>query len=221
MVKSNKYHKEDSVKKDKYISKIKKYAPWLAGIFALLAVLVVLGDGPVLGEDRIYSMLGDRDGLGLSISKLLAFLGSARTLIPLLVLGLIYSVRSSRRDLFLGLLISIGGAFIIMGMLKYIFVRPRPEDYMLVDQGGYSFPSGHAMVNTSFYLFIAYYISTYINRNLKNIAFVLAGAGSVIMAMSRVYLGVHYLTDILAGICGGILVFFLNIYILKAMRKEV
>jgi len=85
-------------------------------------------------------------------------------------------------------------------ILKFIVQRPRPTEYRIIDETGYSFPSGHSMVSAAFYGFLIYLIY----KNIKNKYFkigliTLLSILIVLIGISRVYLGVHYATDVLAG----------------------
>lgn len=97
--------------------------------------------------------------------------------------------------------------------LKIIFKRNRPLGRTLVVEKSYSFPSGHAMVSTSFYLTLAYFITRHTNNP---IIFIIASILIAIISYSRVYLGVHYPIDVLVGIGLGLIVTVITfkIYIL-------
>ena len=85
-------------------------------------------------------------------------------------------------------------------ILKNIFARPRPEMIRLIDEAGFSFPSGHAMVTMVAYGYLIYVVHHYIQQKWLRyslIAFLIFIIVSV--GLSRIYLGVHYLTDVLAG----------------------
>lgn len=85
-------------------------------------------------------------------------------------------------------------------ILKNIFARPRPEMIRLIDETGFSFPSGHAMVTMVAYGYLIYVVHHYIQQKWLRyslIAFLIFIIVSV--GLSRIYLGVHYLTDVLAG----------------------
>jgi undecaprenyl-diphosphatase len=89
--------------------------------------------------------------------------------------------------------------------LKHFYGRPRPE---LVPHGSYvyssSFPSGHSTLSAATYLTLAMLISSLeTNRQTKSMVFVLAGALVLGIGFSRVYLGVHWPSDVLAGWCLG------------------
>lgn len=85
-------------------------------------------------------------------------------------------------------------------ILKYIFKRERPIGYRLIEIGGYSFPSGHSMVSMAFYGLLIYIIYYYVkNKYLRNGLIILNILIIILIGISRVYLGVHYLSDVLTG----------------------
>lgn len=85
-------------------------------------------------------------------------------------------------------------------ILKFIFQRERPIGYRLIEIGGYSFPSGHSMVSMAFYGLLIYIICHYVeNKYLKNSLIILNILIIIFIGISRVYLGVHYLSDVLTG----------------------
>ena len=86
--------------------------------------------------------------------------------------------------------------------LKEIVQRPRPEGFRLIAETGYSFPSGHSMVAVAFYGFLIWLILRYEEDRLQRWIWSLALFFVVIMiGVSRVYLGVHYFSDVVAGYC--------------------
>ena len=90
--------------------------------------------------------------------------------------------------------------FIFNQYLKLFFSRPRPVDLMIVEEKGYSFPSGHSMISMAFYGFIIFLIWKYLkNKKLKWLYTILLGILIVLVGTSRIYLGVHYASDVLAG----------------------
>ena len=85
-------------------------------------------------------------------------------------------------------------------MLKNIVERPRPIGYRLIDETGYSFPSGHSMISAAFYGLIIYFIWKNVkNKKLKYISCALLGLLIAFIGISRIYLGVHYASDVLGG----------------------
>ena len=84
--------------------------------------------------------------------------------------------------------------------LKNIIQRQRPEGFRLITETGYSFPSGHSMIGMAFYGFIIYLIIKYLkSKKMKIIAVTLISILIILIGLSRIYLGVHYTSDVLAG----------------------
>ena len=85
-------------------------------------------------------------------------------------------------------------------LLKYIIQRPRPDGYRLITESGYSFPSGHSMVSMAFYGLIIYLIWKMVKN--KKIKYISCGILAILIPMigfSRIYLGVHYASDVIGG----------------------
>ena len=99
-------------------------------------------------------------------------------------------------------------------ILKNILQRPRPMEYRLINETGYSFPSGHSAVSMAFYGFIIYLIYKYIkNKYVKWTLITILGILTIFIGISRIYLGVHYTSDVLAGFLVSIsyLILYINI----------
>lgn len=109
---------------------------------------------------------------------------------------------------------------IIYKFLKQVFMRPRPELLVrIIKQGGYSFPSGHAMNGLVCYGILIYLINRYVNNQ-----FIRRGLSAFltisifIIGSSRIYVGVHYPTDIIGGWAIGTVVLTIAINIIEKMR---
>lgn len=102
-------------------------------------------------------------------------------------------------------------------LLKEIVQRPRPDESIrLVTESGYSFPSGHSMVSMAFYGFLFWLVWRYEkDKVVRRIC--MGGFASLILlvGMSRIYLGVHYASDVIAGFC--VSVAWLGVYTKVAM----
>ena len=84
--------------------------------------------------------------------------------------------------------------------LKFILHRPRPTDFRIIEESGYSFPSGHSMASMAFYGFLIYLIYKKINNKyLKWGLICFLSILILFIGISRIYLGVHYTSDVLAG----------------------
>lgn len=96
--------------------------------------------------------------------------------------------------------INIVGTILINQILKHIVLRPRPAGISLITEDGYSFPSGHSMAAVAFYGFFIYLIlNSKITKNKKILFTTLLVIIISLIGISRIYLGVHYASDVLAG----------------------
>ena len=102
-------------------------------------------------------------------------------------------------------------------LIKRILQRPRPTEYRIIEETGYSFPSGHSMVSMAFYGYLIYLIYKYVkNKYVKWISIILLSLLICLIGISRIYLGVHYTSDVLGGFL--ISISYLIIYISAANK---
>ena len=148
------------------------------------------------------------------IMDLVSFIGSPTFLIPAMTIITIYMLYKKRYYIAKLLVASSLGSWTLNYILKFIFNRTRPLDYFLVEEVGLSYPSGHSMVSMSMYLTIAYLLKRYRKIDSKK-AYTIATILVFIMGISRLYLGVHWPTDIIGGFIMGYLYFRLTIKIIK------
>ena len=94
---------------------------------------------------------------------------------------------------------------ILNQLLKRILQRPRPTEYRIIEETGYSFPSGHSMISMAFYGYLIYLIYKYVkNKYIKWTSIILLSILICSIGISRIYLGVHYTSDVLGD-------FYINI----------
>ena len=106
-------------------------------------------------------------------------------------------------------------------IIKNIIQRPRPIEHRLIDETGYSFPSGHSMVSMAFYGYLIYIINKYVdNKIIKIISTIALTILIILIGMSRIYLGVHYTSDVCGGFCVAISYLMLYTGILKGMFNK-
>ena len=107
--------------------------------------------------------------------------------------------------------------------MKHLFLRLRPDAALhLVEQGGFSFPSGHSVTSVIVFGLLFYLIRKHCNRPvLRNVLSGICLLLAVLVGPSRIYVGVHWPTDVLAGWCigGGVLLIFLVILEVWDTRK--
>lgn len=139
------------------------------------------------------------------IMKAISDLGSplAFTVIGLAAMTYTWFVRRHAWDTMLIPIVLVGG-ILLNEALKLLFHRQRPGLPHLVEASGLSFPSGHSMVSFSFYGLLAYLIwVNFSNRALKLVAVPIMTVLILAIGISRIYLGVHYPSDVLAGFAAG------------------
>jgi len=153
---------------------------------------------------KIGLIFNFRSPLLTEIMTIISFFGSGIFLITAsLVIILFLSIRNHKKEGVLFSFILLMG-FIINNLLKILTKRPRPDVSPLLFEPTYSFPSGHSMNAFVFYASISYFIFHFTKN--KKLA-ILISAFSIILifliGISRIYLGVHFPTDVIAGFIGG------------------
>ena len=121
------------------------------------------------------------------------------SLIVLIIVGLFASLRRRREAL--TLLLTSGGGLLLTNLLKGLFGRARPDPiYRAVEATTSSFPSGHAVLSAVVFLTLAAICMGYVRSHLVRVYIMsVAVALTLVVGITRVYLGVHWLTDVLAG----------------------
>ncbi len=137
-------------------------------------------------------------------------------LIALLTLGILWW-RRYHQEARIFLLNCLGGAVLSYG-LKLAFSKPRPQLWnLLISEQSYSYPSGHALGSMVLYGFLAYLLGTHYPRYAR-VFYCIAVILIVAIGFSRLYLGVHWPTDVIAGYGVGFLWITFNITMLKLHR---
>lgn len=130
--------------------------------------------------------------------KFITFFGSALGIVIGLIIALFFVKNNYGRVL---LLVMMGVEVVSNLVLKNLFQRNRPDFPHLVMESSYSFPSGHAMGSTVFYGMILLLIwHSGLSSSLKLILIILGSLLVLLIGFSRIYLGVHYFSDVLGGI---------------------
>jgi undecaprenyl-diphosphatase len=183
-------------------------------------------------DDRVLIALRDPENLAvpigphwlLDVARDLTRLGSSSVLVFVVASVVVYLLLKRRFALMVFLLVSTGGGVLACTMLKGVFGRTRPGVVPhLVTVHSASFPSGHSLLSAVVYLTLAAILSRITPDRTTKIYFViLATFLTVLIGLSRIYLGVHYPTDVLAGWVVGVLwAFFCGTAAFELQRRRV
>jgi undecaprenyl-diphosphatase len=177
-----------------------------AWVFGTLTQDVVANDDAVRLDPGITRFLVEHRTASLDVViRSVTWLGSNVVLIPL-VTALVVYVGAFRRNVSGALLaaLSLAGADALYSIVKPLVDRPRPPVWLhLVDASSFSFPSGHATAATACFGMAAALLAARRSVRVQVIAGVAAGIVVALVGFSRIYLGVHWFTDVVAGVALG------------------
>lgn len=136
-----------------------------------------------------------------AVMRGISLMGSPASLIALGALVMVILVRTERPRTAILFLIAVLGAELLDQLLKLLFHRTRPVAFFGLSQPiGYSFPSGHSLVSCVFFgVMAAFAAARTQSRARRWLYYIVAGLLTAAIGFSRIYLGVHYLSDVLAG----------------------
>jgi undecaprenyl-diphosphatase len=178
-------------------------------------LLVLLLVGFVLGElseslaqsadlRLVREVAADRSGWLTTVAHGLSWLGRGYVIIPLVLISCAALYRRGMRSSALAVAVSVLGAFALSSIDKLLVGRPRPPVQHLETVSTASFPSGHATETTAFLLaLLIAFLLTKPRPPLAVAAVIATSTLSSGVALSRVYLGVHYPSDVVAGVLIG------------------
>lgn len=189
---------------------------FIAIISTLVIGVIVRGsDEGILFDKKVMEYVHNRTTpLGINIMKKITYFGSVYFLLPIGILVLFIMITRKNRNGIILLLLSTLGSYGLNFIIKNIIIRTRPIKYFLIEQSGYSYPSGHTMVSMTFYTTMTYLLLK--NKNGERIKKILWIINFIIVGLigfSRIYLGVHWPTDILVGYLLGYVFYYYVIHI--------
>ncbi len=182
--------------------------------FIFLMTMVMIDKN--LSIDRIGAIWAENRVLGLDwFFKIFTYGGSVYAMIGVSILLLIF-MRDKKTAL------AVIMCLIVVGVTNFLFkqivARPRP-DYGLIEETGKSFPSGHAMISMGYYGFLIY-LASKLNRGWRLAVRIALPISIILFGISRVYLGVHYMSDVIAGWCLGFVILVLFTFIYEQIMKR-
>jgi len=181
----------------------------LAGLIASLVVLGSIAEG--VRDQEVFALdawatpfLHGIASPGLNaLMWSLTTMGSSMAIVPVFVLVVALLIRARRYGAALFLTTASGGALILNATMKLFFERPRPQLPWAQVLPDYSFPSGHTMNGVVFYVALAVIAWSIFGRRVGIASMVIASVLAFGIGVSRIYLGFHYLTDVVGGVLAG------------------
>ena len=186
-------------------------------LFLIFLILVLLGKSEGFDNFIYQSVSFFRcsflDNYFIFITKF------ANALIIVFVVLIFLLITRNRYGVFL--LVSSIDAVIMTTLIKVVVKRVRPEELRLISQGGYSFPSGHSMMSICVYGYLLYLAIKHIkNKIIKILVSSILFLVILSIGVSRIYVGVHFASDVLAGFSLGISYLCLLIYVLEKYEVQ-
>ena len=152
-------------------------------------------NGDIVGYDIVSKLF--KFNVSTPIAKFITNFGGAIFVISLTTI-LFFVIKDKKIGI--SIIANLGIVTILNQIIKFIMQRPRPTEFRIIEETGYSFPSGHSMVSLAFYGYLVYLIYKYINnKHLKRTLIIILSILICVIGVSRIYLGVHYTSDVLGG----------------------
>lgn len=190
----------------------------LSFLFILDMILVILGKTSSFDE-LIYSfIISFKTDILTDFFKVISFLASTKMIILYNIVIAIIVLINKKTNLLLITISSISSG-VINNLVKYIIKRDRPFGVALVNESFYSFPSGHAMISILFFGMIIYKLIESRSKYRK-ILIPIISIYILLVGISRIYLGVHYVTDIIGGYLLGTIILLMLSIIHEKYSKE-
>lgn len=192
---------------------------------ALVAFLIkwVFLDKGFAVDDKAFNLFnGYVSDATTSFFNFFTFFGSHGFLVPanLILMGYAFFIM---KDKWFGIKVTsvAFSSLFMMFALKAFFNRARPEIPLLTKAAGLSFPSGHAFMSFTFFGLLIYVINKQVkNIWLKYFLIVLCICMIIVIGLSRIYLRVHYASDVMAGICIGLIWLVISLGVLGYIEKK-
>jgi len=182
--------------------KINIAAAFFMSLFVFTAVLTVAGQADGFNHSLMVWVHAIERPFFTLVLKIITYSGEWFVYAPVALLLVI--IPKLRRKFGIPSVITLTASALLNELLKYCFAIARPNDHRLITATGFGFPSGHAMNGAAFIGICALLFARYTsNRSLKTAVSISAGLFITAVGFSRVYLGVHRPTEIIAGYAMG------------------
>ncbi len=193
--------------------KNKKEKIYIISICIIGFIALLFKDNIIAIDKIVYNYISNNlmDEFMISLMKFITFFGSLEFFIVASLL-MIFLIKNKYNKYIIS---SVIGSGIIVQIIKFVVGRARPV-VSVVPQSGYSFPSGHSVMAVVFFGLIIYYINKEKCSKMTKLIFsIILSLLILLIIFSRLYLSVHYLSDVIAGFIIGLLYIMIFMYLMK------
>ena len=208
---------------DKIIDIIWKNRRWIVMLLFMIIFFEILDN--IVDDDIYYFDMRGYEIVTSNMTDSVTWIAKIITkmaspiILGLLSFALFFVIKDKK--LRISMVVNLVTAASLNFLIKNVIQRPRPVGYRLIDETGYSFPSGHSMVSMAFYGYLIYIINKQVESKLiKFISTIALSILIVSIGVSRIYLGVHYTSDVCGGFCVAIAYLMVYTGVLKRLSNK-
>ena len=206
---------------------MKKYFNFiLAGILviALIAIMVLIKNGGIVNFDNnVFNLVTANENIYLeNMYRVFTFLGSTAFIVGACLAIFVIFIIIKKKEIGFVIVGSVVISTIVNNVIKLIFRRPRPEVRRLVVEKSFSFPSGHTMAAVTLYgILIFFVMKSKLKKNIKLAISIVLGLLPICVAVSRIYLGAHYASDVIGAAITSTALLLVETYFISKYYKKI
>lgn len=189
-------------------------------LFFVLTMFVISGKTSILDEKFFNNVIKLENNILTKTLYIITNIGSTVGVVIILILLAIVFMRKKSLSDFKYVVSNVGIGVILMKLLKHIIKRVRPSWKWIV-QSGFSYPSGHTISAILLYGTLILLVNKKLNSKYKKYIIAFLSIMIFLISISRIYFGVHYLTDVVASlILGSIILIISNIFMNREFSRD-
>lgn len=184
-------------------------------LFVLTTIILLTGNTESLDNQIHQIFLNIRTK---ELTNIMLIITNLCSIIPIIIISTIFIIYFRKKEIIFYTIFNLINIILLSQVFKLIIQRNRPSDINIIEEFGYSYPSGHSMVSMAFFGLFAYLIYKNTKPKLfKSLIITLLIITIILIGISRIYLGVHYFSDVIGGflISFAYLMIFINLTKLK------
>ena len=154
-----------------------------------------------------------------NVYKVITFLGSTEFIVSLCAIFLVLFIILKKKNIGITISVVLIISTLVNNLLKIILMRERPEVLAFVAEHSYSFPSGHTMASVSMYGILLYFVlKSQMNNKLRIGLSSILTILPILVALSRVYLGAHFMSDVIGAFIVSIILLLIETYYIEKKK---